>query len=417
MTKKLVSVIIPSYNHSAFIEQTIHSVLQQTYANLEVIVVDDCSADNSVELINAIEDKRVKKVFLDENLGTVRALNIGLKEANGDYIATLGSDDVWEKDKLEKQVEILESNIDIGGCFSWANMIDENGQQLSNCMTINHDVFIQENRTSSQWFRYFFDMTNCLCHSSALLRKSVYDDLGLYNVAYRQLHDFEYWVKLVNKYEIFIVQEPLVRYRRVEKTNDSVSALTTETSVRTLNELYSIWLDCFSSYMKKETFVEAFKDKLLKKENLSAEELICEAFFILKGFSVAGVNCTALALRFLADKLNDDKILSCLQNEYNFDIKSFYAESGRELLFYPEHIRHRRMLQEIADLRNDYSSKLNQLEGTVKQKQEALSQQEKIIVQQQEAIFQQQNTIKEIYDSTSWKVTQPLRKISKIFHK
>ena len=63
MTKKLVSVIIPSYNHSTFIEQTITSVLQQTYSNLEVIVVDDCSTDKSAELINAIEDKRVKKVF------------------------------------------------------------------------------------------------------------------------------------------------------------------------------------------------------------------------------------------------------------------------------------------------------------------------------------------------------------------
>lgn len=90
-----------------------------------------------------------------------------------------------------------------------------------------------------------------MCHSSALLRKDVYDKIGDYNLAYRQLHDFEYWIKLINKYEIFIIEESLVKYRRIEKANNSVSGVTLENTIRVFNETYNIWLDYFFFYMNE----------------------------------------------------------------------------------------------------------------------------------------------------------------------
>lgn len=367
-----VSVVIPSYNHSQFINKTINSVLQQTFDDFEIIVVDDCSTDNSVEKIDSIEDNRIKKFYLKENVGTVRALNFGLSKARGEYIATLGSDDIWEKDKLEKQVAVLESRKDVGACFAWANIIDEKDQLLQSCSTINCDLFIQKNRTQGQWLRYFFENANCLCHSSALLRKDVYDKIGNYNLVYRQLHDLEYWIKIVNKYKIFVIEESLVKYRRIEKTNNSVSGATLENTIRVFNETYNIWFDYFFSYMNKDVFVEAFKDKFMKKINLSYEELVCEIFFVLKELNIGDVRCNALALRFLAEKLNDDKILKCLKKHYNFNLNDFYKESGKEILFYPETVRNNNL-------------------------------------------FKYENTINEIYSSTSWKITEPLRKISKMF--
>lgn len=375
-----VSVIIPSYNHSQFIEKTINSVLNQTFDDFEIIVVDDSSTDNSTDKIDSIKDNRLKKFYLNENVGTVIALNFGLSKATGEYIATLGSDDIWEKDKLEKQVKILENNQNLGACFSWANIIDEFDQLLHTCNTINCDMFIQKNRTQGQWLRYFYENANCLCHSSALLRKKVYDEIGNYNLAYRQLHDFEYWIKLVNKYEIFIVEEPLVKYRRVEKNNNSVSGATLENTIRVFNETYNIWFDYFFSYINEKLFLDAFKDKLKNKVNLSYEQLVCEMFFVLKELNIGGVQCNALALRFLTEKLNNDRIFGCLKKRYNFNLSNFYQESGKKIRFYPEFISNHDLLNEINNLKTKY-----------------------------------QNTINEIYSSTSWKITKPLRKISKIF--
>lgn len=405
-----VSVILPSYNHAEFIKQTIDSVLQQTYTNFEIIIVDDCSTDHSCQEINTIEDERIIKIFLDENIGTVRAINLGLSKASGKYIAIIGSDDIWEKNKLEKQVEILENDKEIGACFSWANIINENNQLLQNCDTIDCNVFVKENRTQSKWLQYFSEHGNCLCHSSSVVRKDVYDDLGDYNVIYRQLHDFEYWVRIINKHKIFIVQEPLVKYRRVQK-NNSVSAQTTENTIRVFNEYYNIWLDYFSSYINKKIFIETFKDKLIKKEDLSSEEVICEMFFILKSFNFAEAPCNCLALRFLAERLNNN-ILDCLQNEYNFDLNRFYTETGKQLLFYPEALRNKDLLEEINNLRFQYND-LSQKHNDLSQKHNDLSQRNKDLTRQYE---QCQNTINEILSSTSWKITRPLRKISKIFH-
>lgn len=239
----------------------------------------------------------------------------------------------------------------------------------------------------------FFESGNCLCHSSSLVRKDVYDNLGGYNLVYRQLHDFEYWIRIINKYKIFIIQEPLVKYRRIEKSNDSVSGVTIENTIRVFNEYYNIWLDYFSLYINKEIFVEAFKDKLIKKGNLSSEELTCEKFFILRNFNVGGVACNYLALRLLAERLNNN-IIDCLKNEYNFDLNNFYKEGGKEILFYPKIIRNNDLLEEINALRFKYND---------------IFQKNKDLIQQYE------NTINEILSSTSWKVTWPLRKISKVF--
>ena len=133
-------------------------MLQQIFDDFEIIIIDDCSIDNSTDIINSIKDSRLKKFYLKENVGTVMVLNFGLSKATGEYIVTLVSDDIWEKDKLEKQINVLETNKNISACFSWADIIDENDQLLQTCGTINCDVFIQKNRTQGQWLRYFLKM-------------------------------------------------------------------------------------------------------------------------------------------------------------------------------------------------------------------------------------------------------------------
>ena len=107
---KNISIIIPMHNSSKHIEECLESVINQTYKNLEIILVDDASKDNCVELVKKYNDNRIKVIELKENVGAGLARNKGIEEATGSYICFLDSDDYWAKDKLEKQVKFIEDN-------------------------------------------------------------------------------------------------------------------------------------------------------------------------------------------------------------------------------------------------------------------------------------------------------------------
>ena len=114
----LVSVVMPNYNGHRFVEQAIDSVLYQTYKNFELIVVDDCSKDDSLQLVfqKAQKDDRIHIVSLKHNTGVANARNVGIRKAKGEYIALLDNDDLWAEDKLERQLSIAEKGADIVYC-------------------------------------------------------------------------------------------------------------------------------------------------------------------------------------------------------------------------------------------------------------------------------------------------------------
>ena len=106
--QKLVSIVIPAYNRENIIRECLESVLNQTYKNIEIIVVDDCSDDNTVNVVNSIGDERIRCCKLQQNSGACFARNYGAALARGEYIAFQDSDDIWLPEKLEKQVKYLE---------------------------------------------------------------------------------------------------------------------------------------------------------------------------------------------------------------------------------------------------------------------------------------------------------------------
>ena len=108
----LVSIITPAYNAAAYIAETIESVLAQTYTNWEMLIVNDCSKDNTAEIVQsyAAKDKRIKLINLEQNSGAAAARNTAIQNANGRYIAFLDSDDLWKKEKLQKQIEFMQKN-------------------------------------------------------------------------------------------------------------------------------------------------------------------------------------------------------------------------------------------------------------------------------------------------------------------
>ena len=131
METPLISVIMPNYNGHRFVEQAIDSVLSQTYQNFELIVVDDCSTDDSLQRIKIKEntDNRIHVIALEKNSGVANARNVGILEAKGEYIALIDNDDLWTADKLEWQIALaVEKNADIVYCSY--NFIDEQAKPI-----------------------------------------------------------------------------------------------------------------------------------------------------------------------------------------------------------------------------------------------------------------------------------------------
>lgn len=129
---KLVSIIMPTYNCGEFIEETIKSVLEQSYINWELLISDDCSTDNTKEIVEKYSnnDSRVKYNRLEKNVGAAMARNDAMARANGSYMAFLDSDDLWESNKLAAQLEFMEKNNYNFTCTAY-RQIDENGSSLN----------------------------------------------------------------------------------------------------------------------------------------------------------------------------------------------------------------------------------------------------------------------------------------------
>ncbi len=157
-----VSVIIPTYNQSKLVKQAIESVLQQTYTDFEILVVDDGSTDNTRSVVGQISDKRIK-YYYKENGGHCSARNFGLIKAQGEYIAFLDHDDLWPNDYLRIMINRLQSEKDYGVAYARVLLVNENGETKP---------FARENRYISGWItRAFFKGGPCIMPSATLYKK------------------------------------------------------------------------------------------------------------------------------------------------------------------------------------------------------------------------------------------------------
>ncbi len=127
---ELVSIIMPAHNAEKYIESSINSVLLQTYQNFELLVIDDCSQDSTVQLVKGYQDERVKIIELKENVGVAGARNYGLKQALGKYVAFLDSDDFWKVDKLKKQIQFMEER-ELVLCYTAYEVMDAAGEKIT----------------------------------------------------------------------------------------------------------------------------------------------------------------------------------------------------------------------------------------------------------------------------------------------
>ncbi|MFH1877379.1 MAG: glycosyltransferase [Candidatus Omnitrophota bacterium] len=204
---KKVSVVIPAYNMADLTARTVESVLNQTYADVEIIVVDDGSTDGTREKMRSFGDA-VKYVY-KENGGASSARNLGIKLSKGEYTALLDCDDVYAPDKIEKSVRFLEENPGYGFVHSAANIVDENGKVL--------EYFSMGEKSGTGWIAESLILRNFICNSTVVARRECFSGAGFFDESIFIPADWDMWLRLSEKYRAGFIDEPLTMYLRRTK--------------------------------------------------------------------------------------------------------------------------------------------------------------------------------------------------------
>ena len=210
MTK--VSVIIPTYNRRGYIKHAIDSVLAQTYDDFEIIVVDDGSTDGTGEELKKNYDQKIKYIW-QENQGESVARNYGVTLARGDYIGFLDSDDIWLKNKLDKQVRILDSNHKIGLVIGQGYTLDEYGHS-NEYQILGRDIVDEDLQINLLILR------NPIIFSTSMIRKADFNELGGFKHDIRYGEDWDFWLRLLFRSKAYYINEPLI-YVRIHSSTQS----------------------------------------------------------------------------------------------------------------------------------------------------------------------------------------------------
>lgn len=223
MLSPKVTVIIPTYNRSHLIRDAVESVLNQTYQDFELIVVDDGSTDNTKEILSVYQDKLT--YIYQDNQGRSHARNHGIKLARGEYIAFLDSDDVWFLDKLARQVPVLESAPpDVVLVHGYKCIVDKNLQPVLGWELKLRDLYalVEKREETYENFLYF----NCLFTSTVLVRKTSLLEISGYDVFIEGREDLDLYLRLLLKgcHFTLIPEPPLIKYRWHENNTDELSS-------------------------------------------------------------------------------------------------------------------------------------------------------------------------------------------------
>lgn len=203
MFKPKVSVIMSVYNGERYLRDSIKSILNQTFKDFELLIVDDGSTDNTKEILKTYKDPRINIITNLENIGLTKSLNKGIHIAKGEYIARQDADDVSRYNRLEKQVNYLELNKNIALLGTAIYVIDDKGDKLE-------DI---EYPTNYYFIRQALKRNNCFCHGSVIFKKKIFEELGGYREVFETAQDYDLWLRFSEKYEVSNLKDRLYKYR------------------------------------------------------------------------------------------------------------------------------------------------------------------------------------------------------------
>lgn len=230
MATPKVSVVIPAYNAMAYLPETLNSVFKQTFQDFEIIIINDGSSDNIVDWVNGLTDTRIKLIS-QKNSGPSEARNTGIKHSQGEYIAFLDADDIWEVTKLEKQVLCLDINSEVGLVDTWISAIDTHGKTL---------WFSGNSYPTGNVWRKLIEQNILVSGSTAMIRCSCFDKAGSFDPQFKGGEDWDMWTRISISHSFSVIEESLVRYRQHPSSATKNFNLMEHDFIRVIEKIYQI---------------------------------------------------------------------------------------------------------------------------------------------------------------------------------
>ncbi len=278
MKKSLVSVIITTYNRADYIKYSIDSVLKQTYDFFELIIIDDGSTDNTVDIIKTYNDKRIR-YFYQRNFGQNFARNYGLQLSKGEYAAFLDSDDVWEINKLEKQVAILDKHRNIGLVYCATAIIDR-----YNSIVGKQKIYNYSGKVTKQLLLLNF-LYNGSC-AMFRINDSLYK-IGMFDESIKRMTDWEFYLKYSVHNEFYCIPEYLLKYRMHSSTMSFNYMDYLASGFKILDKFFRN-KDLPASIIKYKDLAYAMRYRYLAQRFLDNGKYIEARAYIIKAFAQTG---------------------------------------------------------------------------------------------------------------------------------
>lgn len=389
MTDPVVSVVLTVFNGEAYVADTIRSVLSQTYTDFEFLIVDDCSTDRSPEIIRQFDDPRIIVRRTERNSHVAGAHNFANRLVRGKYIACIDKDDLWKPEKLELQVRYMENHPETGACFTQLDFIDENGVPFQDEKLSR--LFDVKNKDRYQWVHELLTTGNHLANDSSMIRTDIMKAIGENNLCLVQLHDYDMWVKIPTISDIYLIETPLMSYRKFHGSG-SITDRTRSNNLRSDFEFAWIIANLVLA-MEPELFRKVFHAEMIHPDTQDEQAILCEKAILLGSDGVLHENCRFFAFSLFDRIMRDERLRSCLYEQYHMDQHDVHQITARPI-FYTSH------------LRDEYEKM-----------QRTIQKQEIQISRLTDAYQKASDDIRMIQGSTSWKLTAPVRKISAVLSK
>ena len=212
MSEPLITVLMSVYNGDKFLEKAIKSITTQTFSDFEFLIFDDCSTDNSWNILKSFQDQRIRLFKNQKNMGLTHNLNRGLDLARGEYVARMDADDVSFQNRLNRQKDFLQKNPEIAMVGCWAEVISEAGKKIDR---VNSPIL-------PYLLKWRLIFNNTFTHSGVMFRKEAACKVGGYSGALRYAQDYDLWSRISTRWEVANIPIVLVGWRRWKRSASSI---------------------------------------------------------------------------------------------------------------------------------------------------------------------------------------------------
>lgn len=274
----LVSIICHCYNHASFVEECLNSVINQSYKNIELIIVDDCSNDNSIEVIENWLKKNPEVQFIKnpKNLGITKSFNNATEFCNGEFIIDLAADDVLLSNCVYNQLKVFNENTNVCLVFGNAELIDDKGTTIGYHFAVDENLKVIDKDLQYTNYESILKGGNCMCSVSAMYKKKTFIALGKYDEKLFY-EDLDFWLRISKKHELAFTDEILVKKRELSNSLTRSFFKKNNFSKKINESNYRILRKAFKANTKKNEF----KALLKRIHNLLLRNLKLMNFYLV----------------------------------------------------------------------------------------------------------------------------------------